>query len=227
MRWATQRAFIHTEHLEFERWGLPLVHWHAFCRAIYKGMEGGEWEELYCHYRESSQAAAAKKPSESQKAKALWAMKAAWERSEEYYYPARKDDILGRTKIRPELWEEHLKNPLAALAKALKCLENPYWGWHVISQFVVYNVCRRNGFQHRWCEKFGKDVGWTPLGRRLVLPGPMGCGALAHIIQLLERPEEGRAARSISSSSRRSPLLLQRQCSLSPLFLRVRSRHVL
>ena len=27
-----------------------------------------------------------------------------------------------------ELWEEHLKDPIIALDKALKCLENPYQG---------------------------------------------------------------------------------------------------
>ena len=32
-----QRAFINTEHLEFERWGPPVVDadWHAFFQAIY------------------------------------------------------------------------------------------------------------------------------------------------------------------------------------------------
>ena len=74
-----------------------------------------------------------------------------------------------------ELWEEHLKDPIA-LAKALECLENPYLG----------AFCRRNGFQHRWCKGFAKDV---------ALPEPVGCCASAHIIKLLERPEEVRAAR--------------------------------
>ena len=46
--------------------------WYAFCQAIYKGIEGKEWRELYFHHREMSKAAGAKKkPSESQKAKAL------------------------------------------------------------------------------------------------------------------------------------------------------------
>ena len=45
-----------------------------------KGIEGSEWEELYHHYREMSRAAGAKKPSEIQKTKALWAMKAARDR---------------------------------------------------------------------------------------------------------------------------------------------------
>ena len=44
---------------------------HAFHQANYKGFEGEELEELYCHYREMSKATGARKPSESQKAKAL------------------------------------------------------------------------------------------------------------------------------------------------------------
>ena len=40
----------------------------------------------------------AKKPSESQKAKALLAMKTAWDRLEEYYDPARKEDMFGKNK---------------------------------------------------------------------------------------------------------------------------------
>ena len=62
-----------------------------------------------------TQTAGAKKPSESQKAKALLAIQVAWGRREEFYDPARKEDNLGRTKTRLELWEEHLKDPLAAL----------------------------------------------------------------------------------------------------------------
>ena len=79
----TQRAFINTEHIEFERWGPLLVDadCHAPCQAIYEGIEGKEREELYCHHRDMSKATRSKKPSESQKAKALWAMKAAWDRS--------------------------------------------------------------------------------------------------------------------------------------------------
>ena len=41
-----------------------------------------------------------------------------------FFDPARKEDILGRTRTRLEVWEEHLKDPMAALAKALECLEN-------------------------------------------------------------------------------------------------------
>ena len=58
---------------------------HAFCQTIHKRIEGGEWEEPVLSFREKSKAAGAKKPSESQKAKALWAMKAVRDRSEEFF----------------------------------------------------------------------------------------------------------------------------------------------
>ena len=57
---------------------------------------------------------------------ALWAMKAAKDRREEFYDPARKDNVLGRNKTPLELWEEHLKDPFCALDKALKCVEDHY-----------------------------------------------------------------------------------------------------
>ena len=56
----------------------------------------------FLHYRDTSVAAGARKPSESQNAKALWAMKAAEEREEELYDPARKDNILRRKQTRLE-----------------------------------------------------------------------------------------------------------------------------
>ena len=78
-----------------------------------------------------SKAAGAGKPSESQKAKALWVMMAATDTGgvEKFCDPARKDDnILGRNQTRLELWEKHLKDPIIALDKALKCLEDKYHG---------------------------------------------------------------------------------------------------
>ena len=67
----TLRAFINTDHIEFERWGPPLVDadWHAFCQTIYKGIEGEEWEELYCHYREMSKTTGAQKAQWKSKSK--------------------------------------------------------------------------------------------------------------------------------------------------------------
>ena len=87
-----------------------------------------EWEELYFRYRGMSKTAGAQKPSESHKAKALWAMKSAKDRRDEFYDSARKENILGRKQTRLELWGEHLKDPIIALDKALKCVENQYQG---------------------------------------------------------------------------------------------------
>ena len=92
----TLKTCINVDHIGEKGWGPPLVDadWHAFCQAIYEGIEGSEWEGLYYHYRDMSKAAGSKKPSESQKAKALWAMKAAKDREKETYDPARRDNIL-------------------------------------------------------------------------------------------------------------------------------------
>ena len=104
----------------------PLVDadWHAFCQAIYKGIGGEEWEELYCHNREMSRVTGAKNHVRVKKQEPFWAMKAGKDREEVYSYPARTENILGRKKTRLELWEEHFKDPIIALDKALKCLEN-------------------------------------------------------------------------------------------------------
>ena len=50
--------------------------------------------------------------------------KAAKDAGEEYYDPSREDNIRGRNQTRLALWEEHLKDPIVALNKALKCVEN-------------------------------------------------------------------------------------------------------
>ena len=71
-----------------------------------------------------SRAGGARKPNGSQKARALWKMKAAKDRKDAFYDRERKDNILGRNKTRLELWEEHLKDPIMALDKVLKCVEN-------------------------------------------------------------------------------------------------------
>ena len=53
----TLEACINVVDIEENTRGPPLVDadWHAFCKAIYKGIEGTEWEELYFHHREIEQ----------------------------------------------------------------------------------------------------------------------------------------------------------------------------
>ena len=69
--------------------------WHAFSQALYKGIEGEDWGELYDAFEEMSRAVGDQKPQEAQKANALWKMKAAKDAGEEYYDPEREDNILG------------------------------------------------------------------------------------------------------------------------------------
>ena len=120
------KACIYADYNVEDRWEPPLVDadWHAFCQAIYKGTQGSDWEELYDYYKEMCRAAGVKKPRANQKTRALWRTKAARSSGEELYGPERKDNILGRNKTRLDLWEEHLKEPIVALDKALKCVEN-------------------------------------------------------------------------------------------------------
>ena len=124
----TSKALINVNHIEPERWSPVLVDadWYAFCQPLYKGIEGEDWEEMYDSYRVMNVAVGVKKPQEAQKARALWAMKAAKDRREEFYDPAREDNVLERSKTRLELWKEHLKDPIAALDKASNCVESQY-----------------------------------------------------------------------------------------------------
>ena len=75
----TSKALISVDRIEPGRWGRLLVDgdWYAFCQALYKGIEGEDWEDMYDSYKVMSKAVGVKKPQEAQKAKALWAMKAA------------------------------------------------------------------------------------------------------------------------------------------------------
>ena len=107
----------------------PDADWYAFCQALYKGIEGEDWEEMYDSCKVMSGAVGVRKPQEAHKAQALWAMKAAKDRKEKFYDPAGEEDISRRNKTRLELWEEHLKDPIAALDKASKCVESQCWRW--------------------------------------------------------------------------------------------------
>ena len=109
----------------------------------------------------------AQKPSGGQTAKVLWAMKAALDKSEDCYDPDREDAVLGRARVRLDLWEEHLKDPILELGKSVGMFGKSTQGWHWVSQCVVASFCRRNGLQHRWRTDFAKKSG------SLALRGPM------------------------------------------------------
>ena len=53
----TSKTLRDVNHIEPERWGPPLVvDWYAFCQALYKGIEGKDWEEMYDSYKVMSKA---------------------------------------------------------------------------------------------------------------------------------------------------------------------------
>ena len=94
----TWKSYINVDHMEKERRCPHLVDcdWNAFRQAVYKGIEGEDWREMYEAYKEMSRAVVVKKPQETQKAKLLWNMKAAKDAGEEYYDSTRTDNIQGR-----------------------------------------------------------------------------------------------------------------------------------
>ena len=95
-------------------------------------------------------------------------MKAANDRSEENYDPARKEDILGRTKTRLELWEEHLKDSIVNLEKGAEVLRES------LLEIPVASRVGCNGLQLCGYQDFAKDVGRALLAWRLALLGSDG-----------------------------------------------------
>ena len=94
----TPKALVNVDHVEEERWCPLLVDadWCAFCQALYKGIEGEDWEELYVSYKEMSMAVGVKKPQEVQKKQKPWKINA----EEECYDTTREDNTKGRNKTR-------------------------------------------------------------------------------------------------------------------------------
>ena len=108
---------------------------YAFCQALHKGIEGKDWGEMYDPYKAMSEALGVSNKRrrlrvllpKGLEGKSPVGHKAAKDnRREEFYDPARKDNILGRNTTRLELWEEHLKDLIVALVKAQKCVEDQY-----------------------------------------------------------------------------------------------------
>ena len=60
----TWKLCINVDNIAKEWWCLPLVDadWHAFCLALYKGIEGEDWGEQNDVYKEVSRAVGVKKP---------------------------------------------------------------------------------------------------------------------------------------------------------------------
>ena len=90
-----------------------------------------------------------------------------------------------------ELWEEHLKDPIMALDKALKCPETPI-GVVLCLKVLATSHANCNGLRLCGLKHFAKDV--AVLGRRLALRGPVGQRAPARGVHPLECSREVWAA---------------------------------
>ena len=83
-------------------------------------------------------------------------------------------NILGRTKTRLDLWEEHLKDPIIALEKNIILFGAPPLELTSGSKILLASRVGCSGLRSCGYQDFAKDVGRARLGRRLALPGPVG-----------------------------------------------------
>ena len=116
-------------------------------------------------------------------------MKAVRDSAEDFYDPERTDNILERNKTRLELWEEHLKDPIVALDKAL-CMGESVSRLTIGSKPFVELV-----FNGREGSGSGKDVGQTIVGKCLALFGSLGQCAFTNSLHASECPKEVWTAR--------------------------------
>ena len=138
---------------------------------------------------EMSRAAGVKKPTGSQKARALLRVKAARDGGEEFFLTqSEKTTFEGRNETRLELWEEHIIDPLVALDRSFEVCGKSVSRLTVGSRLVVDLVF--NGLWRRGLRHGVKDVGQTFEGKSLALLGSLGQCAFAHSLHASECPKE-------------------------------------
>ena len=96
----TSKALMHVDHIEQEGWGPPLVDadWYAFCQALYEGIEGEAWEDMYESYKGNEQGCGSKEAAGVPQSKSFVGHEAAKDRRDISMTPARRNDISRRTK---------------------------------------------------------------------------------------------------------------------------------
>ena len=77
------RTFVNTTNVKDSEWKPTLVNedWHAVFQAIYKGVNGLEWETMYYKYEKLHEAVNLKKPGDNKEAKALLPLKRVQKKS--------------------------------------------------------------------------------------------------------------------------------------------------
>ena len=96
---------------------------HAICQAIYNGVEGAEWEILFCRFVEMNKEVNVHHPSGSSRARTFWKIRGAKVRGDANYDQTSEQRIVNREAVRQELWNKHLLNTALTLTEALRRVE--------------------------------------------------------------------------------------------------------
>ena len=156
----TLRSFINVDHIESNRWAPPFdADWHASCQGVYKGIGRGRMGRAVMSQQRDEQGKA---------------MKAAKDRDEEYYDPARREDILVKNKDTSGVEGRTPQRPNCGLGNGAKLLGESLLRLAIGSKRLVESRVGCSGLRLCVCQDFANDVGKALLGRRLALPGPMG-----------------------------------------------------
>ena len=112
---------------------------------------------------------------------------------DEFYDRAHQNDIQDGTRNRLEPWEEHLKSPLAALAKALDCLEDAYECKDLGSQAPCLSHCPPGWRRPCWEGVWPSLDPWDVVGLRTtasVWNVPKKCGPYGELFMFLTTKEQ-------------------------------------
>ena len=117
------------------------------------------------HYKDMSRTVASEEARGGPESKSPLENESGQRGGEEYYDPTREDNIKGRNETRLALWEEHLKDPIGALDKVLKC------AWKISIEGLGPKYFGEDAFSNtgRWLPPKFVD-----LGLRLAPLGPVG-----------------------------------------------------
>ena len=91
----------------------------AVCQAIYRGVEGTEWEHLCYKFVEMNKAVDVRSQGGICRAKMIWKVRDAKARGDAHYDQNSVYKIENRSEVRQELWDKHLQSPASALSEAL------------------------------------------------------------------------------------------------------------
>ena len=161
--------------------------WHAFCQAIYEGIEGSDWWKLYAYSKEVSRAAGVRKPSGSQKAKAFCKMNAARDSGDDFYDPERKDQRFGKKQNTTGIVGRAPQRPNCGTGQSFELCGKSVSRLAIGSRLVVELVF---GLWPRGLKHGAKGVGQTFVEKGLALLVSLGQCAFARSLHALECPKE-------------------------------------